>query len=165
MGYFGSPPLVMFFTVRSSVVSVTMSISAVVLYASKRGRCGATCTIFPGLPCAGRSGESICAFGTGDYRRTRRNSNGLAGRRRCWRVHVSSVRSSLSTILSCVYQTSIAWKALIPPMRPATTGASCSRRDKRGSAFLAWAYVVESSSGSHLPGGRWPPWQVRLLTS
>ena len=26
-----------------------------------------------------------------------------------------------------------------------------------GSVLLAWAYVVEESSGSHLPGGRWPP--------
>jgi gamma-glutamylcyclotransferase (GGCT)/AIG2-like uncharacterized protein YtfP len=26
-----------------------------------------------------------------------------------------------------------------------------------GSGLLAWAYVVEQSSGSHLPGGRWPP--------
>jgi len=25
-----------------------------------------------------------------------------------------------------------------------------------GSVLLAWAYVVEESSGSHLPGGRWP---------
>jgi len=25
------------------------------------------------------------------------------------------------------------------------------------SVLLAWAYVVEESSGSHLPGGRWPP--------
>ena len=26
-----------------------------------------------------------------------------------------------------------------------------------GSVLLAWAYVVEKSSGSRLPGGRWPP--------
>jgi gamma-glutamylcyclotransferase (GGCT)/AIG2-like uncharacterized protein YtfP len=26
-----------------------------------------------------------------------------------------------------------------------------------GSVLLAWAYVVEAPSGSHLPGGRWPP--------
>ncbi len=26
-----------------------------------------------------------------------------------------------------------------------------------GLGLLAWAYVVEQSSGSHLPGGRWPP--------
>jgi gamma-glutamylcyclotransferase (GGCT)/AIG2-like uncharacterized protein YtfP len=26
-----------------------------------------------------------------------------------------------------------------------------------GSGLLAWAYVVEESSGTHLPGGRWPP--------
>ena len=26
-----------------------------------------------------------------------------------------------------------------------------------GAAILAWAYVVEVSSGDHLPGGRWPP--------
>jgi gamma-glutamylcyclotransferase (GGCT)/AIG2-like uncharacterized protein YtfP len=26
-----------------------------------------------------------------------------------------------------------------------------------GAAVLAWAYVVEKSSGTHLPGGRWPP--------
>ena len=26
-----------------------------------------------------------------------------------------------------------------------------------GSVLLAWAYVVGASSGSHLPGGRWPP--------
>ena len=26
-----------------------------------------------------------------------------------------------------------------------------------GSIRLAWAYVVEESSGVHLPGGRWPP--------
>jgi gamma-glutamylcyclotransferase (GGCT)/AIG2-like uncharacterized protein YtfP len=26
-----------------------------------------------------------------------------------------------------------------------------------GSVLLAWAYVVEESSGSRLPGGRWPP--------
>jgi gamma-glutamylcyclotransferase (GGCT)/AIG2-like uncharacterized protein YtfP len=26
-----------------------------------------------------------------------------------------------------------------------------------GSVLMAWAYVVEKSSGSRLPGGRWPP--------
>jgi gamma-glutamylcyclotransferase (GGCT)/AIG2-like uncharacterized protein YtfP len=26
-----------------------------------------------------------------------------------------------------------------------------------GTPLLAWAYVVEESSGVHLPGGRWPP--------
>jgi gamma-glutamylcyclotransferase (GGCT)/AIG2-like uncharacterized protein YtfP len=26
-----------------------------------------------------------------------------------------------------------------------------------GSVLLAWAYVVEESSGNHLPGGSWPP--------
>jgi gamma-glutamylcyclotransferase (GGCT)/AIG2-like uncharacterized protein YtfP len=26
-----------------------------------------------------------------------------------------------------------------------------------GSGLLAWAYVVEESSGTYLPGGRWPP--------
>jgi gamma-glutamylcyclotransferase (GGCT)/AIG2-like uncharacterized protein YtfP len=26
-----------------------------------------------------------------------------------------------------------------------------------GSVLLAWAYVVEASSGCHLPGGSWPP--------
>ena len=45
--------------------------------------------------------ESVCAFGTGDYRGTRRSSNGstVSGHRRR-RVLVSSVRSSFSTILS-----------------------------------------------------------------
>jgi gamma-glutamylcyclotransferase (GGCT)/AIG2-like uncharacterized protein YtfP len=28
---------------------------------------------------------------------------------------------------------------------------------KKNSVLLAWAYVVEESSGIHLPGGRWPP--------
>jgi gamma-glutamylcyclotransferase (GGCT)/AIG2-like uncharacterized protein YtfP len=27
-----------------------------------------------------------------------------------------------------------------------------------GASVLAWAYVIEESSGTHLPGGRWPPW-------
>ena len=27
----------------------------------------------------------------------------------------------------------------------------------KGSSLLAWAYAVEASSGTHLPGGRWPP--------
>jgi gamma-glutamylcyclotransferase (GGCT)/AIG2-like uncharacterized protein YtfP len=27
----------------------------------------------------------------------------------------------------------------------------------KASVLLAWAYVVEESSGIHLPGGRWPP--------
>jgi gamma-glutamylcyclotransferase (GGCT)/AIG2-like uncharacterized protein YtfP len=26
-----------------------------------------------------------------------------------------------------------------------------------GDGILAWAYVTEGSSGTHLPGGRWPP--------
>jgi gamma-glutamylcyclotransferase (GGCT)/AIG2-like uncharacterized protein YtfP len=26
-----------------------------------------------------------------------------------------------------------------------------------GACILAWAYVTEGSSGTHLPGGRWPP--------
>jgi gamma-glutamylcyclotransferase (GGCT)/AIG2-like uncharacterized protein YtfP len=26
-----------------------------------------------------------------------------------------------------------------------------------GAGVLAWAYVTEGSSGTHLPGGRWPP--------
>jgi gamma-glutamylcyclotransferase (GGCT)/AIG2-like uncharacterized protein YtfP len=26
-----------------------------------------------------------------------------------------------------------------------------------GAGALAWAYVTEKSSGTHLPGGRWPP--------
>ena len=30
-------------------------------------------------------------------------------------------------------------------------------RTSDGATVLAWAYVVEKSSGTHLPGGRWPP--------
>jgi len=26
-----------------------------------------------------------------------------------------------------------------------------------GESVLAWAYAIESASGVHLPGGRWPP--------
>jgi gamma-glutamylcyclotransferase (GGCT)/AIG2-like uncharacterized protein YtfP len=28
---------------------------------------------------------------------------------------------------------------------------------EKGSTLLAWAYVVEESSGVYLPGGIWPP--------
>ncbi len=28
---------------------------------------------------------------------------------------------------------------------------------RTGTTVLAWAYVVDSTSGVHLPGGRWPP--------
>ena len=32
-----------------------------------------------------------------------------------------------------------------------------SAESARGAGVLAWAYVMEGSSGIYLPGGRWPP--------
>jgi gamma-glutamylcyclotransferase (GGCT)/AIG2-like uncharacterized protein YtfP len=32
-----------------------------------------------------------------------------------------------------------------------------SARTSRGRDILAWAYVIEESSGTYLPGGSWPP--------
>ena len=84
--------------------------------------------------------------GPANIEATRRSTNGLTGGgRRCWRVHASSVRSSLSTIRSRVYRPSTSWKALIPPMPLATTGGSCclSRRT-RARAF--WRGPTWSSS-------------------
>ncbi len=67
------------------------------------------------------------------------------GGRRCWKVHASSVRSSLSTIRSLVYRPSTSWKALIPPMPLATTGGFCClSRQTRARAF--WRGPTWSSS-------------------
>src|SRR5215207_10359529 len=80
----------------------------------------------------------------GILRGTLRSSGGSAvGRFHYWRVHAFSVRSSLSTIRSRDYQSSTAWRALIPPMPRATTGEYCSlsRRTRARSSWrgLTWS--------------------------
>src|SRR5688500_763515 len=88
--------------------------------------------------------------------RTRRSSNGLAmGRYRPWTVHASSVRSSLSTIRSRVYRPSTAWRALIPPIRRATTGAYCSlsRRTRARSSWRGPTWSRHHQEATCLPAG------------
>src|SRR5215216_6241921 len=105
-----------------------MSVSAVAFYASKRGQSAGMCTILPLVILRWSSLGSPSMLSEPEILRgTLRSSGGSAGSRcHCWRARASQVRYSLSTIQSRVYRPSTTWKASIPSMRRATTGAYCS---------------------------------------
>src|SRR5215218_733653 len=82
-----------------------MSVSAVALYASKRGQSAGMCTILPLVILRWSSLGSPSMLSEPEILRgTLRSSGGSAGSRcHCWRARASQVRYSLSTIRSRVY--------------------------------------------------------------
>ena len=103
--------------------------------------------------------ESIYAFGTGDFRRDAEEQQQLG--------HGQVQSLDGPRVLGEIFAFDDP-KSRLPALDrlegfDPTEASSHYRRvllpveTNGGSVLLAWAYVVEASSGSHLPGGRWPP--------
>ena len=112
-----------------------------------------------GYPALVVPGESIHAFGTGDFARDaeeqRRLGRGvvplLEGPRVIGEIFAFDDPESRLPALD-----------LLEGFDPADATSHYRRvllpvETNKALVLLAWAYVVEESSGIHLPGGRWPP--------
>jgi gamma-glutamylcyclotransferase (GGCT)/AIG2-like uncharacterized protein YtfP len=111
-----------------------------------------------GYPALVVPGESICAFGTGDYTRDAEEQ-----RRLDREVESLPEGPRASGEIFAFDDPELRLPALdrLEGFDPADASSHYRRvllpvETNEGSVLLAWAYVVESSSGSHLPGGRWP---------
>jgi gamma-glutamylcyclotransferase (GGCT)/AIG2-like uncharacterized protein YtfP len=102
---------------------------------------------------------SICAFGTGDYRRDAEEHQRLG----CGQAPLLEGPRVFGEIFAF---DDPEWRLpdldRLEGFDPADTTSHYRRvllpvETNEGSGLLAWAYVVEKSSGSHLPGGSWPP--------
>jgi len=111
-----------------------------------------------GYPVLVVPGESIYAFGTGDFARDAeeqwRLGRGLVslleGPRAFGEIFAFDDPESRLPALDS-----------LEGFDPADASSHYRRvllpvETNEGSILLAWAYVVKESSGSHLPGGRWP---------
>jgi gamma-glutamylcyclotransferase (GGCT)/AIG2-like uncharacterized protein YtfP len=112
-----------------------------------------------GYPALVVPGESIHAFGTGDFARDaeeqRRLGRGpvplLEGPRVFGEIFAFDDPESRLPALD-----------RLEGFDPADASSHYRRvllpvETNEGPVLLAWAYVVEESAGSHLPGGKWPP--------
>jgi gamma-glutamylcyclotransferase (GGCT)/AIG2-like uncharacterized protein YtfP len=111
-----------------------------------------------GYPALVVPGESIYAFGTGDFARDaeeqwrlgRELVSLLAGPRAFGEIFAFDDPELRLPALDRLegFDPADASSHYLRVLLPVETN--------EGSVLLAWAYVVEESSGSHLPAGRWP---------
>jgi gamma-glutamylcyclotransferase (GGCT)/AIG2-like uncharacterized protein YtfP len=111
-----------------------------------------------GYPALVVPGESIYAFGTGDFARDaeeqwrlgRELVSLLAGPRAFGEIFAFDDPELRLPALDRLegFDPADASSHYLRVLLPVETN--------EGSVLLAWAYVVEELSGSHLPGGRWP---------
>jgi gamma-glutamylcyclotransferase (GGCT)/AIG2-like uncharacterized protein YtfP len=112
-----------------------------------------------GYPALVVPGESIYAFGTGDYGRDAEEQQRLGhgqvpslnGPRVFGEIFAFDDPKSRLPVLDRLEgfdptDASSHYRRVLLPVET-----------NEGSVLLAWTYVVEESSGCHLPGGRWPP--------
>ncbi|HEX5699644.1 MAG TPA: gamma-glutamylcyclotransferase family protein, partial [Rubrobacter sp.] len=160
MGYIGGSPLIMFFygTLKRGQRNHERFCGGALRVEVGAVR-GDLFDVRLGYPALVVPEESIWAFGTGDYRRDaqehQRPGRGpsplLEGPRVFGEIFAFDDPESRLPDLD-----------RLEGFDPADTSSHYRRvllpvETIEGSGLLAWAYVVEQSSGSHLPGGRWPP--------
>ena len=103
--------------------------------------------------------ESIYAFGTGDFRRDAEEQQQLG--------HGQAPSLDGPRVFGEIFafddpESRLPALDRLEGFDPTDTSSHYRRvllpvETNEGPVLLAWAYVVEASSGSHLPGGRWPP--------
>ena len=160
MGYIGGSPLIMFFygTLKRGQRNHERFCGGALRVEVGAVR-GDLFDVHLGYPALVVPEESIWAFGTGNYRRDaqehQRSGRGpsplLEGPRAFGEIFAFDDPESRLPDLD-----------RLEGFDPADTSSHYRRvllpvETIEGSGLLAWAYVVEQSSGSHLPGGRWPP--------
>jgi len=160
MGYLGGSPLVMFFygTLKRGERNHERFCGGALRVEEGAVR-GDLFDAHLGYPALVVPEESIWAFGTGDYRRDaqehqrpgRGQSPLLEGQRVFGEIFAFDDPESRLPDLD-----------RLEGFDPADTSSHYRRvllpvETVEGSGLLAWAYVVEQSSGSHLQGGKWPP--------
>ena len=160
MGYLGGSPLVMFFygTLKRGERNHERFCGGALRVEEGAVR-GDLFDVHLGYPALVVPDESIWAFGTGDYRRDaqehQRPGRGpsplLEWPRVFGEIFAFDDPESRLPDLDRLEgfdsaDTSSHYRRILLPVET-----------NEGPGLLAWAYVVEQSSGSHLPGGRWPP--------
>jgi gamma-glutamylcyclotransferase (GGCT)/AIG2-like uncharacterized protein YtfP len=160
MGYFGGSPLIMFFygTLKRGERNHEHFCGGALRVEEGAVR-GDLFDVHLGYPALVVPEESICAFGTGDYRRDaeeqQRLGHGLAplleGPRVFGEIFAFDDPESRLPDLD-----------RLEGFDPADASSHYRRvllpvETNEGSGLLAWAYAVDESSGTYLPGGRWPP--------
>jgi gamma-glutamylcyclotransferase (GGCT)/AIG2-like uncharacterized protein YtfP len=104
--------------------------------------------------------ESIHAFGTGDPARDAEKQWRSLGRERL--AHLEGPRVFGEIFIFDDPGSRLPAIDGLEGFNPAAASSHYRRvllpaETNRGSTLLAWAYVVEESSGVYLPGGIWPP--------
>jgi gamma-glutamylcyclotransferase (GGCT)/AIG2-like uncharacterized protein YtfP len=160
MGYFDSSPLVMFFygTLKRGERNHARFCDGALRVEEGAVR-GEVYDLPFGYPALVVPGESIHAFGSGDFVRDAeeqwRSGRGpvplMEGPRVFGEIFAFDDPESRLPALDRLEgfdptEASSHYRRVLLPVEM-----------NEGSVLLAWAYVVERSFGSHLPGGRWPP--------
>jgi gamma-glutamylcyclotransferase (GGCT)/AIG2-like uncharacterized protein YtfP len=160
MGYSGGSPLVMFFygTLKRGERNHEHYCGGALRVEEGAVR-GDLFDVHLGYPALVVPEESICAFGTGDYRSDAEEHQRL-DRGRAPLLEGSRVFGEIFAFDDP--ESRLPAIDLLEGFDPADTSSLYRRvllpvETNEGSDLLAWAYAVEQSSGSHLPGGRWPP--------
>jgi gamma-glutamylcyclotransferase (GGCT)/AIG2-like uncharacterized protein YtfP len=160
MGYFGGSPLVMFFygTLKRGERNHEHFCGGALRVEEGVVR-GDLFDVHLGYPALVVPEESICAFGTGDYRRDAEEQQRL-GRGQASLLEGPRVFGEVFAFDDP--ESRLPDLDRLEGFDPADASSHYRRvllpvETDESSGLLAWAYVVEQSSGSHVPGGRWPP--------
>jgi gamma-glutamylcyclotransferase (GGCT)/AIG2-like uncharacterized protein YtfP len=160
MGYFDGSPLVMFFygTLKRGERNHEHFCGGALSVEEGAVR-GDLFDVHLGYPALVVPEESICAFGTGDYRSDAQEHQRLGRGQAPW---LEGPRVFGEIFAFDDPESRLPAIDLLEGFDPADTSSHYRRvllpvETVEGSCLLAWAYVVEQSSGSHLQGGKWPP--------
>jgi gamma-glutamylcyclotransferase (GGCT)/AIG2-like uncharacterized protein YtfP len=160
MGYFGGSPLVMFFygTLKRGERNHEHFCGGALRVEEGAVR-GDLFDVHLSYPALVVPEESICAFGTGDYRRDAEEQQRLG---RGQAPLLEGPRAFGEIFAFDDPESRLPDLDRLEGFDPADASSHYRRvllpvETDEGSGLLAWAYVVEQSSGSHLPEGRWPP--------
>ena len=160
MGYFGGSPLIMFFygTLKRGERNHEYFCGGALRVEEGAVR-GDLFDVHLGYPALVVPEESICAFGTGDYRRDAEEQQRLG--------HGQAPLLEGPRVFGEIFAFDDPESRLpdldrLEGFDPADASSHYRRvllpvETNEGSGLLAWAYAVDESSGTYLPGGRWPP--------